>query len=84
MSERIRSTTRNLKPTSKIKKQNGRSEFEDGFTGRVFEFALFFACTLKSANECKFWLGLLGASGRGDIDTVNKLPKEATLTFIFD
>ena len=33
---------------------------------------------LKSANECKFWLGLLRASGRGDKDTGNKLLREAT------
>lgn len=33
---------------------------------------------LKSANECKFWSGLLRASGRGDKDTVNKLLREAT------
>jgi len=33
---------------------------------------------LKSANECKFWLGLLRASGRAGEDTVNKLLREAT------
>ncbi len=42
------------------------------------DYTNFFTCAMKSANECKFWLGLLGASGRGDKDTVNKLLKEAT------
>ncbi|GAG65404.1 unnamed protein product, partial [marine sediment metagenome] len=38
----------------------------------------FFTYALKSANECKFWLGLLRDSNRGDKETVNKLLKEAT------
>jgi len=42
------------------------------------DYTNFFAYALKSANECKFWLGLLRDSGRGDKDTVNKLLKEAT------
>lgn len=42
------------------------------------DYTNFFAYALKSAKECKFWLGLLRASGRGDKDTVNKLLKEAT------
>jgi len=42
------------------------------------DYANFFAYALKSANECKFWLGLLRDSDRGDKDTVNKLLKEAT------
>jgi four helix bundle protein len=36
----------------------------------------FFAHTVKSANECKFWLELLRNSGRGDIQNVDKLLKE--------
>jgi len=42
------------------------------------DYTNFFAYALKSANECKFWLGLLRDSDRGDKDTVNKLLKEAT------
>ena len=42
------------------------------------DYTNFFTYALKSANECKFWLGLLRDSGRGDKDTVNKLLKEAT------
>jgi four helix bundle protein len=42
------------------------------------DYTNFFAYALKSANECKFWLGLLRDSGRGDKETVNRLLKEAT------
>ena len=35
----------------------------------------FFNYALKAANECKFWLGLLRDSDRGDKETVNKLLK---------
>ncbi len=42
------------------------------------DYTNFFTYALKSANECKFWLGLLRDSGRGDKDTVNKLLKETT------
>ena len=42
------------------------------------DYTNFFAYALKSANECKFWFGLLRDSGRGDKETVNKLLKEAT------
>jgi len=42
------------------------------------DYANFFTYALKSANECKFWLGLLRDSDRGDKETVNKLLKEAT------
>lgn len=42
------------------------------------DYANFFTYALKSANECKFWLGLLRDSGRGDEEAVNKLLKEAT------
>jgi len=42
------------------------------------DYTNFFTYALKSANECKFWLGLLRDSGRGDKKTVNKLLKEAT------
>jgi len=42
------------------------------------DYTNFFTYALKSANECKFWLGLLRDSNRGDKETVNKLLKEAT------
>ena len=42
------------------------------------DYNYFFTYALKSANECKFWLGLLRDSGKADKDTVNKLLKEAT------
>jgi four helix bundle protein len=42
------------------------------------DYTSFLTNALKSANECKFWLGLLGDSGRGDREAVNKLLKEAT------
>ncbi len=42
------------------------------------DYTNFFTYALKSANECKFWLGLLRDSGKADKDTVNKLLKEAT------
>ena len=42
------------------------------------DYTNFFAHALKSANECKFWLGLLRDSGRGDRETVNRLLREAT------
>jgi len=38
----------------------------------------FFTYALKSANECKFWLGLLRDSGRGDKRSTNKILREAT------
>jgi four helix bundle protein len=42
------------------------------------DYTNFFAHALKSANECKFWLGLLRDSGRGDKEIVNGLLREAT------
>jgi len=42
------------------------------------DYTNFFTHALKSANECKFWLGLLRDSGRGDKQTINRLVKEAT------
>jgi len=42
------------------------------------DYTDFSTYALKSANECKFWLGLLRASGRAGEDTVNKLLREAT------
>jgi four helix bundle protein len=42
------------------------------------DYINFFNYALKSANECKFWLGLLRDSGRGDKEAVNKLLEETT------
>jgi four helix bundle protein len=42
------------------------------------DYTNFFTYALKSANECKFWLGLLRDSDRVDKATITKLPKEAT------
>jgi len=42
------------------------------------DYTNFFTHALKSANECKFWLGLLRDSGRGDKGVINSLMKEAT------
>lgn len=42
------------------------------------DYTNFFNHALKSTNECKFWLGLLRDSGRGDGKTVDGLLKEAT------
>jgi len=42
------------------------------------DYTNFFNYALKSANECKFWLGLLRDSGHGNKETVNKLLKETT------
>jgi four helix bundle protein len=42
------------------------------------DYTNFFTHALKSANECKFWLGLLRDSGKGNKEIVNKLLSEAT------
>jgi len=42
------------------------------------DYTNFFTQALKSANECKFWLGLLRDSGRGDKEAVNRLLREVT------
>lgn len=40
------------------------------------DFTNFFTYALKSANESKFWLGLLKDSGKGNKDEINKLLQE--------
>jgi four helix bundle protein len=40
------------------------------------EFKKFFEISLKSANETKYWLGLLRDAGLGDRDKINELLKE--------
>jgi four helix bundle protein len=42
------------------------------------DYANFFSHALKSANETKFWLGLIRDSGKADKDNVDKLLKETT------
>jgi len=41
------------------------------------DFVNFFSIALKSANENKFWLGLLRDSKKGDINKINDLLREA-------
>ena len=40
------------------------------------DYINFFNYALKSANETKFWLGLLRDSGKGNKDNANKFMKE--------
>jgi four helix bundle protein len=49
-------------------------EAQAGSTKR--DFTNFFSYALKSANECKFWLGLLRDSRKAEKDKVDKLLKE--------
>ena len=42
------------------------------------DYAHFFTHALKSANETKFWLGLLGDSGKANKENTAKLLKETT------
>lgn len=49
-------------------------EAQAGSTKR--DFTNFFAYALKSANESKFWLGLLRDSGKANRDKVNNLLQE--------
>jgi len=51
-------------------------EAQAGSTKR--DFTNFFNYALKSANESKFWLGLLRDSGKADRNKVNELLKETT------
>lgn len=51
-------------------------EAQAGSTKR--DFTNFFTHALKSANESKFWLGLLRDSGKADKEQVSKLLQETT------
>jgi four helix bundle protein len=42
------------------------------------DYTNFFNHALKSANETKFWIGLLRDSGKADKNTTNKLLQEVT------
>jgi four helix bundle protein len=46
-----------------------------GATSRK-DYANFFSHALKSANETKYWLGLLRDSGKADKESANRLLKE--------
>lgn len=48
-----------------------------GATSRK-DYANFFAHALKSANETKFWLSLLRDSGKAEMESTDKLLREAT------
>jgi four helix bundle protein len=41
------------------------------------DFTNFFSYSLKSANETKYWLGLLNDTNKVDRETINPLVKEA-------
>ena len=56
----------------------GANVIEAQATSSRKDYTNFFNHALKSANECKFWLGLLRDSSRGDKETVNRLVKETT------
>ena len=40
------------------------------------DFKKFYEIALKSANETKYWLGLLRDAGYGDVGKINELLKE--------
>jgi len=42
------------------------------------DFTNFFSYALKSANESKFWLGLLRDSKKADLNRINELLNETT------
>jgi four helix bundle protein len=56
----------------------GASVIEPEAASSRKDYTNFFTYALKSADECKLWLGLLRASGRGGKGTVNELLREAT------
>ena len=56
----------------------GANLVEATSSGSKLEFKRFHEIALKSANETKYWLGLLRDSGKADKDKVNKLLTEVT------
>src|SRR3989344_4864324 len=56
----------------------GANLIEASSSGSKLEFKRFHEIALKSANETKYWLGLLRDSGKADKDRVNKLLAEVT------
>lgn len=56
----------------------GANLVEASASSSKLEFKKFHEIALKSANETKYWLGLLRDSGKANRDTVNKLLSEVT------
>ena len=56
----------------------GANVIEAGAASSKKDYTNFFNHSLKSANETKFWLGLLRDSGKADKDKSNKLLRETT------
>jgi len=56
----------------------GANVVEAGAASSKRDYTNFFNHALKSANETKFWLGLLRDANKTDKDSSNKLLKEAT------
>src|SRR2546430_1118856 len=56
----------------------GANIFEAQAGSTKKDFTNFFYYALKSANESKFWLGLLRDSGKANKEQVNKLLQETT------
>jgi len=56
----------------------GANLVEAGASSSRLEFKKFHEIALKSANETKYWLGLLRDSGKADREATNKLLAEVT------
>ena len=56
----------------------GANVVEAQGAGSRKDYTNFFAYALKSANETKFWLGLLRDSGKSEGEATNKLLREVT------
>ena len=56
----------------------GANLVEASASSSRLEFKKFHEIALKSANESKYWLGLLRDSGKTDRDEINKLLQEVT------
>jgi four helix bundle protein len=56
----------------------GANLVEASASSSRLEFKKFHEIALKSANETKYWLGLLRDSGKGDKEKMNKLLEEVT------
>jgi len=56
----------------------GANVIESGSASSKKDYTNFFTYALKSANETKFWLGLLRDSGKANKDITNKHLKETS------
>lgn len=56
----------------------GANLVEAGASSSRLEFKKFHEIALKSANETKYWLGLLRDSNKSNKDSINKLLREIT------